>query len=89
MERQFIRGTKPSCETLDRRKPVEARFFCNGMTFSFCSPIGMPGLNLGLPTAWVVKCKKCGCTINCRAIDPQVEHSEPTKLSPRLKTLSS
>ena len=82
MERQFIRGTKPSCETLDRRKPVEARFFCNGMTFSFCSPIGMPGLNLGLPTAWVVKCKKCGCTINCRAIDPQIEHSEPDKAEP-------
>ena len=38
---------------------------------------GMTGLNLGLPTAWVVKCKKCGCTINCRAIDPQSEHSDP------------
>jgi len=33
------------------------------------------GMNLALPTAWVVKCKKCGCTINCRAIDPQIEHS--------------
>ncbi len=49
--------------------------------FSFCSPMiaGMTGLNLGLPCAWVVKCKKCGCTINCRAIDPQIEHSEPEK----------
>jgi len=54
------------------------------MTFSFYSPIiaGMTGLNLGLPTAWVVKCKKCGCTINCRAIDPQIEHAEPDKAEP-------
>src|SRR6266540_561169 len=54
------------------------------MTFSFYSPMiaGMTGLNLGLPVAWVVKCKKCGCTINCRAIDPQVEHSEPDKAEP-------
>ena len=43
---------------------------------------GMTGLNLGLPTAWVVKCKKCGCTINCRAIDPQIEHSDPNKAEP-------
>jgi hypothetical protein len=42
----------------------------------------MTGLNLGLPTAWVVKCKKCGCTINCRAIDPQTEHSQPDKADP-------
>ena len=42
----------------------------------------MAGLSLGLPTAWVVKCKKCGCTINCRAIDPQIEHSEPDKAEP-------
>ncbi len=54
------------------------------MTFTFCSPMmaGMTGRNLGLPTAWVVKCKKCGCTINCRAIDPQIEHSEPEKAEP-------
>jgi hypothetical protein len=54
------------------------------MTFSFYSPMiaGMTGLNLGLPSAWVVKCKKCGCTINCRAIDPQIEHSEPEKAEP-------
>lgn len=32
--------------------------------------------------AWVVRCKKCGCTINCRAIDPQIEHSEPDKAEP-------
>jgi hypothetical protein len=38
----------------------------------------MTGLNLGRPVAWVVKCKKCGCTINCRAIDPQIEHSGPS-----------
>ena len=42
----------------------------------------MTGLNLGLPTAWVVKCKKCGCTINCRAIDPQTEHSQPGNADP-------
>src|SRR5438270_4634191 len=84
MERQFIRGTKPSRETLDGRKPMEARFFYKVMTFPFCSPIigGMAGLNLGLPTAWVVKCKKCGCTVNCRAIDPQIEHAEPDKAEP-------
>jgi|SRR5260370_405690 len=54
------------------------------MTFPFSSPMiaGMTGLNLGLPTAWVVKCKKCGCTINCRAIDPQTEHSQPDKADP-------
>jgi hypothetical protein len=49
----------------------------------------MTGLNLGLPAAWVVKCKKCGCTINCRAIDPQIEHAEPGKAEPRLTILSS
>ena len=39
-------------------------------------------MNLGLPMAWVVRCKKCGCTINCRAIDPQIEHSQPDKAAP-------
>lgn len=55
-----------------------------GMTFSFRSPMigGMTGLNLGLPVAWVVKCKKCACTINCRAIDPQIEHAQPEKADP-------
>jgi hypothetical protein len=54
------------------------------MTFSFLSPMmtGMAGRNLGLPKAWVVNCKKCGCTINCRAIDPQGEHSQPDKADP-------
>jgi hypothetical protein len=54
------------------------------MTFSFHSPMmsGMAGLNQGLPVAWVVRCKKCGCTINCRAIDPQAEHSQPDKADP-------
>ncbi len=42
----------------------------------------MTGLSLRLSTAWVVKCKKCGCTINCRAIDTQIEHSEPDKAEP-------
>ena len=37
---------------------------------------------LDLPTAWVVKCKKCGCTVNCRAIDPQLEHAQPEKAEP-------
>ena len=26
--------------------------------------------------------KKCGCTINCRAIDPQGEHSQPDRADP-------
>jgi hypothetical protein len=39
----------------------------------------MTGVNLGLPKAWVVKCKKCTCTITCRAIDPQGEHSQMDK----------
>jgi hypothetical protein len=43
---------------------------------------GMTGVNLGLPKAWVVKCKKCACTITCRAIDPQGEHSRPDKADP-------
>jgi len=43
---------------------------------------GMTGVNLGLPKAWVVKCKKCNCTITCRAIDPQDEHSRPDKAEP-------
>jgi hypothetical protein len=54
------------------------------MTFVFHSPMiaGMTGVNLGLPKAWVVKCKKCGCTITCRAIDPQDEHSQPDSADP-------
>ena len=54
------------------------------MTFSFCSPMieRMMGANSQLPSAWVVKCKKCGCTITCRAIDPQLEHSQPDKADP-------
>lgn len=30
----------------------------------------------------MVTCKKCGCTVTCRAIDPQAEHSEPEKAEP-------
>jgi hypothetical protein len=58
--------------------------FLKGMTFVVYSPIitRMTGLNVGLPVAWVVRCKKCGCTINCRAIDPQTEHSQPDKADP-------
>jgi hypothetical protein len=54
------------------------------MTFSFYSPMigGMTLVNLGLPKAWVVKCKKCSCTITCRAIDPQGEHSQPDRADP-------
>jgi hypothetical protein len=37
---------------------------------------------LALPTAWVVKCKKCGCTVNCRAIDAQIEHADPERADP-------
>jgi hypothetical protein len=32
--------------------------------------------------AWVVRCKKCGCTITCRAVDPQTEHAESDKPAP-------
>jgi hypothetical protein len=66
---------------LQRRRVL---VFLKGMTFVVSSPIiaRMIGLNLGLPVAWVVKCKKCGCTINCRAIDPQTEHSQPDKADP-------
>jgi hypothetical protein len=42
----------------------------------------MTGVNLGLPKAWVVKCKKCSCTITCRAIDAQGEHSHPDSADP-------
>ena len=42
----------------------------------------MTGVNLGLPKAWVVKCKKCSCTITCRAIDPRAEHSRPDQAEP-------
>jgi hypothetical protein len=42
----------------------------------------MSGMNLGLPKAWVVRCKKCSCTITCRAIDPQGEHAQPDKADP-------
>jgi hypothetical protein len=41
---------------------------------------GMQGT--ALPVAWVVKCTKCGCVVNCRAIDPQREHAEPDKREP-------
>lgn len=37
---------------------------------------------VGLPAAWVVKCKKCGCTVTCRAIDSQLEHAEPERAEP-------
>ena len=46
---------------------------------------GMTAVNLGLPKAWVVKCKKCACTITCRAIDAQGEHSQPEKADPAPK----
>jgi len=36
----------------------------------------------GLPTAWVVKCKKCGCIVTCRATDPQGDHAQPEKSEP-------
>jgi hypothetical protein len=37
---------------------------------------------LVLPTAWVVTGKKCGCTINCRAINAQIEHADPERAEP-------
>jgi hypothetical protein len=36
----------------------------------------------GLPPAWVFRCKKCSCTITCRAVDPQTEDAEPDKSEP-------
>ena len=33
----------------------------------------------GLPTAWVIKCRKCGCIVTCRATDPQADHAQPEK----------
>jgi hypothetical protein len=85
MVRQFTRATKSRARTLDRGADSGfAVLRAERVTFALYSPMmaGMAGLNLGLPVAWVVKCKKCGCTINCRAIDPQVEHSEPDKSEP-------
>lgn len=35
---------------------------------------------LALPTAWVVRCTGCGCTVTCQAIDPQAEHTEPERV---------
>src|SRR5258708_19091927 len=53
------------------------------MTFAIYSPMIVSVTSqLALPTAWVVKCKKCSCTINCRAIDPQLEHAQPEKAEP-------
>ncbi len=88
MERQFIRGSKPSRETLDGLQRGGSPFSGregkgrDDFLLSFAYDAGMTGLSLGLPTAWVVKCKKCGCMINCRAIDPHIEHSEPEKAEP-------
>jgi hypothetical protein len=55
-----------------------------GMTFVVSSPIiaGYDRSESRAAHAWVVKCKKCGCTINCRAIDPQIEHSQPDNADP-------
>src|SRR5689334_9510350 len=53
------------------------------MTFAISSPIIAYVADLvALPAAWVVKCKKCGCTVTCRAIDSQLEHAEPEKAEP-------
>ena len=35
---------------------------------------------LALPTAWVVRCAGCGCTVTCQAIDPQAEHTEAARV---------
>ncbi len=37
---------------------------------------------VGLPVAWVVRCRKCSCTVTCRALDPQREHAEPQNAEP-------
>jgi len=61
------------------------------VTFSFYSPIivSMTGVNLGLPTAWVVKCKKCGCTINAALSTLRLNMLSQTEPSRRPKILSS
>jgi hypothetical protein len=53
------------------------------VTFAIHSPI-IPYVAewAALPVAWVVKCKKCGCTVTCRAIDSQLEHAEPENAEP-------
>ncbi len=53
------------------------------MTFAIRSPI-IPCVadRVALPAAWVVKCKKCGCTVTCRAIDSQLEHAQPERAEP-------
>lgn len=54
-----------------------------GKTFAMCSPIIAYVAELvAFPSAWVVRCKKCGCTVTCRAIDSQREHAEPEKAEP-------
>jgi len=62
---------------------VDERTRHHKMTFAICSPI-IPYMAdlVALPAAWVVKCKKCGCTVTCRAIDSQREHAEPEKAEP-------
>jgi hypothetical protein len=84
MERQFIRARNHRVRPWMGGNTGACAIHPERVTFSFCSPIiaAMTDLNLGLPTAWVVKCKKCGCTINCRAIDPQVAYLEPDKAEP-------
>lgn len=39
-----------------------------------------------LPEAWVVKCAKCRCTVTCRAVDPQEEHTNPASRESRPNT---
>jgi hypothetical protein len=36
----------------------------------------------GLRHAWVVRCKRCSCTITCHSVDPQTEQAEPEKSEP-------
>ena len=49
--------------------------------FAYTVPV-FRGASSGLPHTWVVRCKKCSCTINCRAVDPQTEDAEPDKSEP-------
>ena len=49
--------------------------------FAYTVPVFREAFS-GLPHAWVVRCKKCSCTVNCRAVDPQIEHAEPDKTEP-------
>jgi len=40
------------------------------------------GITSELPNALIIRCKKCSCTINCRANDPQTQQSDTARSKP-------